>query len=36
MKAIERPDQHVPRVSDALLQLTREARSDALKRAAVP
>ncbi len=36
MKAIERPDQHVPRVSDALLQLTQEARSDALKRAAVP
>ena len=35
MKAIERPDQHVPRVSDALLQLTQEARSDALKRAAV-
>src|ERR671910_3096139 len=36
MKAIERPDQHVPRVSDALLQLTHDARSDALKRAAVP
>jgi nicotinate phosphoribosyltransferase len=36
MRAIERPDQHVPRVSDALLQLTQEARSDALKRAAVP
>lgn len=36
MKATERPDQHVPRVSDALLQLTHEARSDALRRAAVP
>jgi hypothetical protein len=36
MKAIERPDQQVPRVSDALLHLTHEARSDALKRAAVP
>src|SRR5918995_407375 len=35
MKAVERPDQHVPRVSDALLQLTHDARSDALKRAAV-